>query len=76
MEQQQDYTVEQVAAIVQVNRRSVENWIRNGELDAYEFGGRYRIRPEALDEFRAKRKVQPRPRRRKQGNKGDLALAG
>lgn len=57
-----DYTINQVADIIQVNRKTVEAWIQSGELEAYQIrsGGRYRITPAALDKFRANRQVQPK----------------
>jgi len=75
MNEQPDLTIEQVAKIVQVNRKTVEKWIREGDLDAYEIGNdRKRIRPDKLEEFREKRRVNPRKRTKK--SEGDLALAG
>lgn len=72
MEEQQDYTIDQVARITQVHRKTVEKWIREGDLKAYiAQGGRYRIRPDALDQFRENRKVTP-----KRKEKEELPLAG
>ena len=79
---EQDYTIDQVAEMIQVHRKTVEEWIHTGKLDAYQLeeGGRYRIRPSALEQFRASRLVKPRqarprPRRKttKKKNEGDLA---
>ena len=66
MEQQKDLTIDQVASIVQVNRRTVEKWIQGGLLKAYEVNGRYRITPEALEAFKANRQVQPKQREQSQ----------
>lgn len=72
MDEQSDYTIDQVAKIVQVNRKTVEKWIREGDLDAYDIGGdRKRIRPDKLEEFREKRRVNPRQKQKK--DEEDLA---
>lgn len=80
MDEQQDLTIDQVAKIVQVNRKTVERWIRDGELDAYEVGNdRKRIKPAKLEEFKEKRRVraqQKSERRRVTKDEVDLALAG
>ena len=67
---EQDYTIDQVAEIVQVHRKTVEDWINSGELEAYQLKRRKRVTPEALRKFRANRQVKP------QEKEGGLALAG
>jgi excisionase family DNA binding protein len=52
------WTVEQVAAYLQVNPETVRRWIRQGELAVLDLGGPktgYRIRRDALDTFIAQR---------------------
>lgn len=50
-------TVQQVADRIQVNPETVRNWIRNGELDALDIGGEYRIAPSDLEDFIQRRKT-------------------
>jgi excisionase family DNA binding protein len=44
-------TLPEVAERLKVSRRTVYRWIKNGELDAYQFGREYRITESALKEF-------------------------
>lgn len=53
-------TVQQVADQIQVNPEMVRNWIRNGELDALDMGGEYRISRADLDDFIQRRKTSRR----------------
>ena len=51
-----DFTVRDVAQIFDVSEKTVRSWIRDGRLEAWKPGKRaYRIRPEAVELFRAKR---------------------
>ena len=71
---QQDYTIDQVAEIIQVHRKTVEAWIQSGELEAYYLSRgkqRYRVTPAALDKFRAGRPVKPRPEESQKQGDGD-----
>ena len=45
------YTVEQVATILQVKRYAILNKIKNKELKALKFGRKYRISEHHLQEF-------------------------
>lgn len=47
------FTVEEIARLLSVHADTVRGWIRNGELAAFDLGGRagYRITQAALDEF-------------------------
>ena len=44
-------TLPEVAERLQVSRRTVYRWIKNGDLDAYQFGREYRITESALKDF-------------------------
>lgn len=65
---ERDYTIDQVAEIIQVHRKTVEDWINSGELEAYQLKRRKRVTAAALNRFREKRQVIPQ-----QEDKGDLA---
>lgn len=45
------YTVEQVAEFLQVHWQTILNYIKNGKLRAVRLGKGYRISQVALDEF-------------------------
>jgi excisionase family DNA binding protein len=51
------FTVDEVAKRLAVHPDTVRNWIKSGELDAFDLGGRagYRISQAQLDEFLRKR---------------------
>lgn len=53
-------TVEQVADVLGVNQDTVRRWIRNGEIEVIDLGGRagYRITQSALDSF-IRRRIKP-----------------
>lgn len=55
-----DYTVAQVAYMFHVHEDTVRRWIANGELPAQKSGitGRYRIKAEDVEAFRAKREQE------------------
>ena len=44
-------TIEQVARILQVNRRTVRRLLQRGELPWVRIGRQYRLEPAALDAF-------------------------
>jgi len=47
-------TVKQVAEKIQVTKRTVYDWIRQGKLQAYRAGRQYRITDEQLEAFLTK----------------------
>lgn len=53
-------TVKEVADRVKVHPETVRGWIRDGELEAVDIGGEYRIYKQDLDKFLKERK---RPRK-------------
>lgn len=50
-------TVEEVAENLRVNPDTVRSWIRSGELDAINVGGKYRIYQSDLDDFIERRRT-------------------
>ena len=57
-EQDRWLTVEQIAALFQINQETVRRWIRAGELPVLDIGGPkagYRIKQSDLDAFIAQR---------------------
>lgn len=52
------YTVEEIAAALSVHPETVRKWIKAGEIEAIDLGGRagYRISQAALDDFLSKRR--------------------
>jgi len=50
-------TVEEVAEELRVHPETVRQWIRTGELDAFDTGRGYRISRRDLDEFVQRRKT-------------------
>lgn len=65
-----DYTVSQLAEILQRSRSSVTSMITSGKLEAYDAApdGRYRqwrVTPESLNQFRQRNKARQPPKRRK-----------
>ena len=44
-------TLPEVAERLRVSRRTVYRWIKNGDLNAYQFGREYRITESALKQF-------------------------
>jgi excisionase family DNA binding protein len=67
----QSLTPPQVAKLWRVSPDKVLTWIRSGELRAFnvatKLGARpaYRIEPEALDEFKARRNPKPQPKQKR-----------
>jgi excisionase family DNA binding protein len=56
--EQPDYTVDDVARLLQVQPTTVRTWIKQGQLKAWLLGSKragYRITPEDLARFRAER---------------------
>lgn len=54
-------TVQEVAEQLNVHPDTVRQWIRNGDLEAIDLGGRagFRVSESALDRFIRERKVKP-----------------
>lgn len=54
-------TVQEVAEQLNVHPDTVRQWIRNGDLEAIDLGGRagFRISESALERFIRERKVKP-----------------
>jgi excisionase family DNA binding protein len=57
MPDEKPLTVEEVADQLRVNPETVRVWIRTGELDAIDVGGKYRIYPTDLEAFKDKRRT-------------------
>jgi excisionase family DNA binding protein len=55
--------VEQVAARLKVQERTVRDWILRGELQAYKIGKEWRIRRDHFDAAMEARLVTPEPTR-------------
>jgi excisionase family DNA binding protein len=55
--------VEEVAARLKVQERTVRDWILRGELQAYKIGKEWRIRRDHFDEAMESRRVAPEPAR-------------
>ncbi len=53
-------TVDEVAEELRVHPETVRQWIREGELDAFDTGRGYRISRQDLDDFVQKRKTGKR----------------
>jgi excisionase family DNA binding protein len=54
---EKQFTVEEVAEELRVHPETVRQWIREGELDAFDTGRGYRISRQDLDDFIEKRKT-------------------
>lgn len=57
---EQQLTVEEVAEELRVHPETVRQWIRRGELDAFDTGRGYRISRTDLDDFVQRRKTSRR----------------
>ncbi len=51
MEHQKYYTINEIAAIFDVKRPTVYNWMNSGDLEFVWVGGRRRVTQAALDAF-------------------------
>jgi len=60
-------TVEEVAEELRVHRETVRQWIRGGELDAFDTGRGYRISRKDLDDFIQGRKTGKRRGKSEEG---------
>jgi len=45
------YTLEEIAELLQVTRRTLYNWIKDGKLKAFKIGKQWRVTKEALEDF-------------------------
>ena len=45
------YTLQEIQELLQVTRRTLYNWIKDGKLKAFKVGKDWRITKEALEEF-------------------------
>ncbi len=45
------YTLQEVANIMKVTRRTVYNWLKAGKLEAFKTGKEWRVTQEALENF-------------------------
>jgi excisionase family DNA binding protein len=57
MQNEEPLTVEEIAQQLRVHVETVRNWIRSGELDAIDLGGKYRIYRTDLNEFLERRRT-------------------
>jgi putative molybdopterin biosynthesis protein len=55
------YTTDEVAQLLKVSRRTVQHWIRTGQLKALRVGGEYRVEAEELRRFVGKTADEDRP---------------
>lgn len=55
--------VEEVAALLKVQERTVRDWILRGELEAYKIGKEWRIRRDHLEQAMEARRVSAQPAR-------------
>ncbi|HLI07871.1 MAG TPA: helix-turn-helix domain-containing protein [Ktedonobacteraceae bacterium] len=62
----QQLTVEEVAEELRVHPETVRQWIRSGELDAFDTGRGYRISRPDLEDFIQRRKTSRRHRKKEQ----------
>jgi excisionase family DNA binding protein len=52
------YTVQEVALLLRLSALTIYKYIKEGSLEAVEFGGHYRVSNHALDEFIKYHKVR------------------
>jgi excisionase family DNA binding protein len=45
------YSTSQIAELLQMKQRTIQRWIDDGQLKAYRFGRKYRVRGQDFDEF-------------------------
>ncbi len=45
------YTLEELTNILQVTRRSLYNWIKDGKLKAFRVGRQWRVTKQSLNDF-------------------------
>jgi excisionase family DNA binding protein len=64
---EKQFTVEEVAEELRVHPETVRQWIREGELDAFDTGRGYRISRKDLDDFIQRRKTSKRRKKPEEG---------
>ena len=57
MHSEEPLTVEEIAQQLRVHVETVRSWIRSGELDAIDVGGKYRIYRADLNDFLERRRT-------------------
>ncbi len=57
MQNEEPLTVEEIAQQLRVHVETVRSWIRSGELDAIDVGGKYRIYRSDLNDFLERRRT-------------------
>lgn len=45
------YTLEELTTLLQVTRRSLYNWIKDGRLKAFRVGRQWRVTKQSLNDF-------------------------
>ena len=45
------YSIKELEELLQVTRRSIYNWIKDGKLKVFKVGREWRVTRQALDEF-------------------------
>lgn len=63
MQDEEPLTVEEIAQQLRVHVETVRNWIRSGELDAIDLGGKYRIYRTDLNKFLERRRTGKKKRK-------------
>lgn len=58
-EEPEYYTAPEVAKLAQVTVQAVYKWIRAGRIEAYRFGGTWRIPRAAFQQFKADNRNNP-----------------
>jgi excisionase family DNA binding protein len=58
------YSTGQIAELLQMKQRTIQRWIDDGQLKAYRFGRKYRVRGSDFDQFMELYKMHtPAPKR-------------
>lgn len=58
MDYEKMYTATEVAEKLGVTRKTVQNWIKDGNIPAYQFGSAYRVTESDLKQFIENSKVK------------------
>lgn len=45
------YTLEELASVLMVTRRTLYNWVKDGKLEAFKVGRQWRVTKTALEAF-------------------------
>jgi excisionase family DNA binding protein len=54
------YSIDEIAELLDFNRKTVVKWINDGELVASRLGREYRIRQSDLDDFMRRKQIKPK----------------